>query len=121
MERDHLDEILSSADDIVPSPDFVINVMAAVRDEAAAPPPIPFPWSRAAPGLAVGICTFVALLVVTLTPLSLGPSPVPPEVSLLLYTIVEAANAIEAGWIVLALVFVVASMKFSMRLVGARA
>lgn len=121
MEHDHLDEILSSADNVVPSPGFTTKVMAAVREEAAAPPPIPFPWRRALPGLAVGIGTFVAFLAVALTPLSLGPSPIPPDVSLLLYTIVEAAQVIEAGWIVLALVFVLASMKFSMRLTGARA
>jgi hypothetical protein len=121
MEHDHLDEILSSAYDIVPSPAFITNVMAAVREEATALPPIPFPWSRAVPGLAVGLCTFVAFLAVTLAPLNRGASQVAPGVSSMLYTIVEAAKAIEVGWIVLALVFVVASMNFSMRLVGARA
>jgi hypothetical protein len=121
MEHDHLDEILSSADDIVPSPGFITNVMAAVREEASAPPPIPFPWKRVVPGLAVGACTFIAFLVATLAPSSGGPIQVAPGVSLALYTIVEAAKAIEAAWIVLALTFVVVSMKFSMRLVGARA
>jgi hypothetical protein len=121
MDRDHLDEILSSAEDLVPSPGFIKNVMAAVQEEAAAPPPIPFPWSRAVPGLAVGICTFVVFLVVALAPSSNAPSQLVPGVSSVLYTIVEAAKAIEAGWIVVALIFVVASMKFSMRLVGARA
>jgi hypothetical protein len=39
----------------------------------------------------------------------------------MLYAIVETAKAIEVEWIVLALVLVVASMKVSMRLVGAKA
>ena len=121
MGHDYLDEILSSVDDIVPSPGFITNVMAAVREEASAPPPIPFPWKRIAPGLAVGACTFVAFPVVALAPWSGGPIQVAPRVSSVLYTIVEAAKAIELGWIVIALVFAVASMKFSMRLVGARA
>ncbi len=122
MERDRLDEILSTAEeDIVPSPGFITNVMAAVRYEAVAPPPIPFPWKRVVPGLAVGACTFAAFLVVTLAPLSRGPSQVVPGVSSMVATIVEAGKAIEVGWIVMALVLVVASMKFSMRLVGARA
>ena len=39
----------------------------------------------------------------------------------LLRSIVEAAREIEVGWIATALVLVLASVKFSMRLVGARA
>jgi hypothetical protein len=31
---------------------FAVTVMAAVRREPQSPPPIPFPWSRAWPGLA---------------------------------------------------------------------
>lgn len=121
MEHDHFDEILSRADDIVPSSDFITNVMAAVRQEASAPPPIPFPWKRVMPGLAVGACTFGAFLVATLAPWDGGPVQVAPGLSSVLYAIVAAANAVELVWIAIALVFAVASMKFSMRLVGARA
>jgi hypothetical protein len=71
--------------------------------------------------LAVGACTFAAFLVATLAPPSGGPIQIAPGVSLVFYAIVQAAKSIEAGWIVLALAFVVVSMKFSMRLVGARA
>src|SRR5579872_6113857 len=105
MDRDHLDEILSSAEDLVPSPSFIKNLMAIVQDEAAAPPPIPFPWSRAVPGLAVVNCTFVVFLVVALAPSSNAPSQLVPGMSSILYPIVEAAKNIEAGWIVVALVF----------------
>jgi len=32
---------------------FLASVMDRVREEAAAPPPIPFPWKRALPGMAL--------------------------------------------------------------------
>jgi hypothetical protein len=48
---DAIDRILASDDPLVPSSGFVASVMERVRDEAAAPPPIPFPWKRALPGI----------------------------------------------------------------------
>jgi hypothetical protein len=39
------------------SPRFVAAVMAAVRSEVKAPPPIPFPWTRAAPLVAAAVLT----------------------------------------------------------------
>jgi len=59
--RDELDYILGSEEPIKPSAQFALAVMRAVRQEAIAPPPIPFPWKRLAIGaagvgaLAVGI------------------------------------------------------------------
>ena len=122
MKHDELDDILSNAKGIEPSPGFVTGVMKAVQREASAPPPIPFPWKRAAPGMVVGVCTWVAFIAVTLAPLSPAPAlPLAPAVVSLLRSIVEAAREIEVGWIATALVLVLASVKFSMRLVGARA
>src|SRR5262249_4867923 len=51
------------------SPRFAAAVMAAVRREANAPPPIPFPWARAAPGIAA------ALLIVGFGVASRGSTP----------------------------------------------
>jgi hypothetical protein len=49
---DHeINRALSGEPEIVPSSGFAESVMDAVRSEAAAPPPIPFPWRRALPGL----------------------------------------------------------------------
>jgi hypothetical protein len=39
------------------SPSFAASVMAAVRREAKEPPPLPFPWTRAAPGIAAAVLT----------------------------------------------------------------
>jgi hypothetical protein len=51
MQHDEIDSILSNEPEVVPSSGFALSVMDAVRREAAAPPPIAFPWKRALPGL----------------------------------------------------------------------
>lgn len=58
--RDDQDEILGQEERIEPSSGFAKGVMARVREEAAAPAPIPFPWVRAIPGmvLAAGVIGF---------------------------------------------------------------
>jgi hypothetical protein len=58
-----IDRILAADQALVPSSGFLASVMDRVREEAAAPPPIPFPWKRALPGMALvagvfGWCTF---------------------------------------------------------------
>ena len=52
MTPDELDRILSSEDALEPSSDFTVDVMARVRQQAAEPSPLSFPWFRAATGLA---------------------------------------------------------------------
>ena len=54
--NDDLDRMLSGSPDIEPSPAFARSVMAAVEREAAAPPPIAFPWLRVAPMAAAALC-----------------------------------------------------------------
>lgn len=53
MRNEDLDRILSGDDGIVPSAGFTARVMENLRSETTAPQPIPFPWKRALPGLAV--------------------------------------------------------------------
>ena len=63
MWHEDFDRILSSEEPIVPSSGFVDAVMQAVRREAAAPPPISFPWKYALPGLVLtGLLVVVVLL-----------------------------------------------------------
>ena len=54
MTNERIDEILTTEQEVVPSSGFLASVMERVREEAAAPPPIPFPWKRAVPGMVVG-------------------------------------------------------------------
>ena len=62
MKDDDIDRILCQHDEIVPSSGFAASVMDAVRREASAPPPIPFPWKRALP--IVLLAAFALALVV---------------------------------------------------------
>ena len=70
MTPEEIDRVLASdAARVRASPRFAAAVMAAVRREAEAPPPLPFPWTRAAPGIAA------AVLALALTVSSLLSTP----------------------------------------------
>ena len=47
-------------DEIVPSSGFTARVMDAVHLEATTPPAIPFPWTRALPGIVAAAVALVA-------------------------------------------------------------
>ena len=49
----NLDRILGAEEELAPSSGFLSVVMERVREEAAAPKPIPFPWKRVVPGAVV--------------------------------------------------------------------
>ena len=61
--ENEIDRILFREDEILPSSGFAAAVMDAVRREAAAPPPIPFPWKRAVTGLLAGICALILVII----------------------------------------------------------
>ncbi len=124
-DEDEMDRILSREDEILPSSGFAVSVMDAVRREAAAPPPIPFPWKRALPGLVVGGLALAVVLVAgivaivqfgrtsTTAQFSL-PSGIPPIFSL--HGGIESA----AIWTGMALLATLVSVKLSMRLASGR-
>ena len=122
MRWDELDRIFSKPEEILPSSGFVNSVMDAVRHEAMVPPPIPFPWKLALPGLIVAGFTFVFACVASLMPLVRGAKvlPVEPTLAPQFASAFEAARGVGAGWILLALFLAFASLKLSMHLAGAR-
>src|SRR5215467_10118952 len=61
--EDEFDRIMQQ-EEILPSSGFAASVMEAVRAEAAAPPPIPFPWKRALPGAIFAAATLLTILVI---------------------------------------------------------
>ncbi len=123
-DEDEIDRILSREDEILPSSGFAVSVMDAVRREAAAPPPIPFPWKRALPGLVAGGLALAVVLVAAILamvqsgrtstaqfPMSL-PSGMPP----IFHGGVESAVI----WTGMALLATLVSVKLSMRLTFGR-
>jgi hypothetical protein len=63
MSHDRLDRILMHEDELLPSSGFLTGVMDRVREEAAAPPPIPVPWRRALPGAVLAVGVFLWALI----------------------------------------------------------
>src|SRR5271170_6625989 len=58
MTSKRIDAILAGEEQLVPSSGFLSSVMERVQEEAAAPPPIPFPWKRAVPGMVLAVGVF---------------------------------------------------------------
>jgi len=120
MRDDDLDRILSSQQEIIPSSGFVDAVMDAVRHESETPPPMPFPWKRALPGLFAACFALMSVFVAGITPFTRGTPTWPLPAGLLssLDLILQAWKTVGASWIALALIVSLASVKLSMRLVS---
>jgi hypothetical protein len=122
MEDTEMDHILSRKDEIVPSSGFAVSVMEAVRQEAAAPPPIAFPWKRALPGLLLAGLAIIAVIVggtavfiqasraVSAANMPVAPAPL----------VVTGSQNGPVMWTGLAVLIAFVSFKFSMRLAGGR-
>jgi len=116
MRDDDIDGILSKEQEISPTSGFVVRVMNAVRRETAAPPPIPFPWKRALPGLSSLGLALVSVFVVGIALLVRGAAtqPLPATLPSAFPLIFEALKTVSASWIALALLLSLASVRLSM-------
>jgi len=121
MSDDPIDRILDGEEEILPSSGFGASVMEAVRREAYAPPPIPFPWKRAWPWLAAIAPTFAAasFLVVRQAGFGSGLEPQAPVVTAALESVHRTIVATYADWVALALLITLASIALSRRLARA--
>lgn len=125
MKDDDMDRILLKHDDILPSSGFTASVMEAVRREASAPPPIPFPWKRALPVLLLGGVALVLVLVAGVVVIaqsskeSLAPQVAASLPSMLSF-LPQGALGTAVGWTALALLLAFVSVKVSMRLAAPR-
>ncbi len=119
---DDLDRILSTEQEIIPSSGFVASVMDAVRHDAAAPPPIPFPWMRALPGLCAAGLALVSVVIAGRALFIQGTATQPLSASLLsaFALILEVWKIVGANWIALALALSFVSVKLSMRFVSSK-
>ena len=117
---DQIGRILAGEEEIVPSSGFATLVMEAVRREASVPPPIPFPWRRGWPVVAlagavvllVPIAAAIAMLRLASAPTSAVPVDATPLWTQLPAWMSNPAAAWATGSLLLALI----SVKFSMRL-----
>jgi len=115
-EHNEIDRILATEDALVPSSGFLAAVMDRVREEAAAPAPIPFPWKRALPGAiaAVGMFSVGAFdLVRQGLPAASEFVVTAPHVSVAMERPLE-----QAGWVAVALGVSLISWVVSKRMVG---
>ena len=119
-EEEEMNRLLSRDDEILPSSGFAASVMQAVRREAAAPPPIPFPWKRALPGVVVAGLVLARILVVGISDISrlisasASPQPSTSSPSILPFLLPRTMES-PVGWIVLGLLIAFLSTKLSMR------
>ncbi len=112
---DAVDRILAAEEELIPSSGFLAATMERVREEAATPAPIPFPWMRALPGIVL-----VALVIgwSGFELLRAGVAAV-REISFAELHLAAAGRALEpAGWVALALAASLLSWLLSRRLAG---
>ena len=108
MPNDELERILSEEREIQPSPMFAAKVMAAVQREAAAPPPIAFPWRRALPGFA-GAAAVLGYAIAQ-TPADRTTVPIPAGW-------IDSAQHLGLGWMALAFALTGAALALTRRMV----
>jgi hypothetical protein len=122
MRDNEIDRILSQENQIAPSSGFVHSVMGSVRREAAAPPPIPFPWTRALPGIAAYGTALVWLIVQILrTPARDATSS---QFTSLLMTLpafcVRIFQVSAVDWLLIAILLTLIPVAFAFRLAAGR-
>ena len=111
-----IDHILATEEHLIPTSGFLASVMERVREEATAPPPIPFPWKRAIPGILLAVVVFgggAIELVRHGLPAARGLSLTPPHLSAAFDHSLE-----QAAWVALALGVSLFSWLLSKRLAG---
>jgi hypothetical protein len=117
MTDKRIDDILTAEETLAPSSGFIASVMERVREEAAAPPPIPFPWKRAVPGfvLAAGVLGWGAVEFVRFT----GPAIATIKLPQVQVVIVASSRPVQqAGWVLAALAVSLVSWMVSRRVAG---
>jgi hypothetical protein len=116
MKDESMDAILANEEELIPSSGFLATVMERVREEAAAPPPIPFPWKRVLPGMVVagGVLAWGAVELARSAAVALRGFT-PAEIRLA----APPVHALEeAGWVAMALGVSLLSWALSRRLAG---
>jgi hypothetical protein len=124
LEERVLERALAAGDPILPSSGFTASVMDAVRAEASGPPPIPFPWKRAWPGLVAAVLALgiaVAAVVAAIPALRTAPAAGVSDPWGFVVPMLQGMLSAGTEWTVGGLILGGVSIWFSLRLgVGAR-
>ena len=116
MKSDDIDKVLANEEVITPSPDFLASVMRAVRRQAAALPPMRFPWLRLLPAI---LAMFAAIMRVFWDLIGFLYDPdVLAGFKEQLQQFSDVAARFGVQWIVLAVAVTVVSLMLSISLVG---
>lgn len=116
MKSDEIENVLANEEQIMPSPDFLASVMRAVRRQAAALPPLKFPWPRLLPAI---LAMFVAIMRVVWDLIGFLVEPdVLAGFKEQLQQFADLAAQFGVQWIVLALIITAVSLMLSISLVG---
>lgn len=116
MNHESIDRILAGEEELVPSSGFVASVMERIREEAAVPPPIPFPWKRAVPGFVLG-CAGLGWGVVELAKRAIAAGPTAQTITLHIPpSLLQSGEGL--GWVGLALGVSLVSWKLARRIGG---
>jgi hypothetical protein len=117
MKQENLDRILSTEEELAASSGFVASVMERVRDEAAAPQPIPFPWKRIVPAVLL-LAGLLGWFIVALV--RQGETGLWMVISVAGASLPTAATPLAetGGWVALALTVSLLSWLLSRRLIG---
>jgi hypothetical protein len=111
-----IDQILAGEEELMPSSGFLASVMDRVRQEAALPPPVPFPWKLAVPGILIagGVFGWVGFELMRSGLPAMDALTIPlPRLSAGTVLALE-----QAGWVALALGSSLVSWLMSRRLAG---
>jgi hypothetical protein len=114
--KDKLNNILANEPELIPSSGFLASVMERVEEASTAPPPIPFPWKRAIPGMivAAGVLGWGGVEVVRYAMQAASTLTThAPALPALLTLHME-----QAGWVAVACAASLASWLFARRLAG---
>lgn len=111
-----IERILADEEKLIPSSGFLAATMERVRDEAAFPKPIPFPWLRALPGIVLAVavlgwCGFELARVGLASAREISFTQV--------HLTAATGRALElAGWVAVALAASMLSWLFARRMAG---
>jgi hypothetical protein len=121
VKQEDFDRMLSTQEELIPSSGFVDGVMDAIEYAASTPPPIPFPWRHALPGLAAWLIALVSFIYLAFAQSdAISTRAALPGTAPMLAAIIAGLKAVDGGWIAVALLTSAAAVFFSMRMVGGR-